>query len=106
MSQTVKFTVEYEITFNTPDAPDVVAVPEELWKYYRIPSLDLYETVQGMHYMGEEKDLYVFSYDGTDGVVEAPTFHLGTWEDGTDDEQVYGPIEWTCKVVSKSVKAA
>ena len=95
--QKINLKVTYQITFRTPDAPDVVAVPEELWKYYQISEEDLFATCMGLHYMGENKDLYVFGHDASSaeaGVVEAPTFYLGQWDDGPEDEQVYGPIEW------------
>lgn len=99
MEQKVTVTVTYQMTFRTPDAPDVVAVPEELEGFYQIAPEELYATVMGLFYMGEKRDLYVFGHDASSaeaGVVEAPTFWLGTWDDGAEDEQVYGPIEWDC----------
>jgi hypothetical protein len=103
MPQDVTFTVTYEITFNTPDAPDVVKVPEELWKYYRISREELYTTVMGLHYMDDFRDLYVFATDASnpsEGVVEAPEFGLGNWDDGDAASEVYGPIEWTVNKVT------
>ena len=97
MPQEIDVQMTYRIVFTLPGKTGVVDVVGDLLKYYRIAPEELYATVLGMSYVDDDKDLYVFGYDPSsakDGVVEAPVFWMGTWDAGTDEEQVYGPIHW------------